>query len=181
MMVETWILEARAGASLRTVLRLPDLDQAKSGVLNSLSATDAQRGYRYAIESSSNGTARSRGSLSARASCSGFHPETQHLAPGAINLRLGAVRRLAYEASDWGLLSPDLAAGIRRVKGVKKIGVGRANVIAHSWLSCSPADFGGTKRSIWISVTSTAAEHWAIIDLKGKGRSYQNNTDARFG
>ena len=35
--------------------------------------------------------------------------------PGTVNLRLGAVRRLAYEATDWGLLSPDLAAGIRRV------------------------------------------------------------------
>jgi hypothetical protein len=30
-----------------------------------------------------------------------------------VNLRL-AVRRLAYEATDCGLLSPDLAAGIRR-------------------------------------------------------------------
>jgi hypothetical protein len=34
----------------KTVLRLPDLDQAKSAVLNSLSSTDAQRGYRHAIE-----------------------------------------------------------------------------------------------------------------------------------
>ncbi len=30
--------------------------------------------------------------------------------PGTINLRLGAVRRLAYEAADCGLLSADLAA-----------------------------------------------------------------------
>jgi len=37
------------------------------------------------------------------------------------------VRRLAYEAADCGLLSPDLAAGIRRVKGVKKIGVRLGN------------------------------------------------------
>ena len=44
-----------------------------------------------------------------------------------INLRLGAVRRLAYEAADCGLLSPDLAAGIRRVKGVKKMGVRLGN------------------------------------------------------
>ena len=29
----------------KTVLRLPDLDQAKSAVLNSLSSIDAQRGY----------------------------------------------------------------------------------------------------------------------------------------
>lgn len=37
------------------------------------------------------------------------------------------MRRLAYEAADCGLLSPDLAAGIRRVKGVKKIGVRLGN------------------------------------------------------
>jgi hypothetical protein len=34
----------------KTVLRLPDLDLAKSAVLNSLSSIDAQRGYRHAIE-----------------------------------------------------------------------------------------------------------------------------------
>ena len=34
----------------KTVLRLRDLDQAKSAVLNSLSSVDAQRGYRHAIE-----------------------------------------------------------------------------------------------------------------------------------
>ena len=34
----------------KTVLRLPDLDQAKSAVLNSLTSIDAQRGYRHAIE-----------------------------------------------------------------------------------------------------------------------------------
>src|SRR5450755_2311180 len=56
-----------------------------------------------------------------------MHLESRHLAPGTINLRLGAVRRLAYEASDCGLLSADLAAGIRRVKGVKKLGVRLGN------------------------------------------------------
>src|SRR5258708_5279296 len=49
------------------------------------------------------------------------------LAPGTVNLRLGAVRRLAYEAADCGLLSSDLAAGIRRGKGVKKRGVRLGN------------------------------------------------------
>jgi site-specific recombinase XerD len=34
---------------------------------------------------------------------------------------------LAYEAADCGLLSADLAAGIRRVKGVKKLGVRMGN------------------------------------------------------
>jgi hypothetical protein len=53
--------------------------------------------------------------------------ESRQLAPGTINLRLGAVRRLAYEAADCGLLSSDLAAGIRRVKGVKKLGMRLGN------------------------------------------------------
>ena len=49
------------------------------------------------------------------------------LLPVTINLRLETVRRLAYEAADCGLLSADLAAGIRRVKGVKKLGVRLGN------------------------------------------------------
>jgi site-specific recombinase XerD len=60
------------------------------------------------------------------------HLESRQLAPGTINLRLGAVRRLAYEASDCGLLSADLAAGIRRVKGVKKLGTRLGN-----WLTAA--------------------------------------------
>lgn len=56
-----------------------------------------------------------------------IHLESRNFAPGKVNLRLGAVRRLANEAADCGLLSPNLAAGIRRVKGVKKIGVKLGN------------------------------------------------------
>ena len=36
--------------------------------------------------------------------------------PGTVDVRLAAVRRLAYEAADSGLLSPELAAGLRGVK-----------------------------------------------------------------
>ena len=75
------------------------------------------------------GTAQSLGSRSIGLLCSviEFISKAAGLAPGTVNLRLGAVRRLAYEAADCGLLSPDLAAGIRRVKGVKKIGVRLGN------------------------------------------------------
>ena len=52
-----------------------------------------------------------------------FFLEQKNLAPSTINVRLAAVRRLAYEASDTGLLSPELAAGVRRVKGAKRLGV----------------------------------------------------------
>ena len=37
-------------SKLKAVLRLPDRDQAKSAVLNSLTSADAQRGYRHAID-----------------------------------------------------------------------------------------------------------------------------------
>jgi len=53
--------------------------------------------------------------------------EQERYAASTINLRLAAVRRLAYEAADAGLLSPDLAAGTRRVKGAKKHGVRLGN------------------------------------------------------
>jgi hypothetical protein len=36
--------------SPKAVLRLPDLDQARSAVLNSLSSNDARREYRHAID-----------------------------------------------------------------------------------------------------------------------------------
>jgi hypothetical protein len=51
--------------------------------------------------------------------------EQKGYAPNTTNLRLAAVRRLAYEACDSGLLSPELGlgAGIRRVKGVRRLGV----------------------------------------------------------
>jgi site-specific recombinase XerD len=47
---------------------------------------------------------------------------------------MAAVRRLAYEAADSGLLCPELAAGIHRVEGVRKLG---SRVC--SWLTASGA------------------------------------------
>jgi site-specific recombinase XerD len=40
---------------------------------------------------------------------------------------LAAVRRVAYEAADVVLSSPELAAGIRRAKGVRRLGVRLGN------------------------------------------------------
>jgi site-specific recombinase XerD len=109
----------------KSILRLPNLDHAKAAVLNSLNSMDAKRGYRHAIDEfvdwycSEPRLAFNRIVVLRYRS----HLESRQLAPGTINLRLGAVRRLAYEAADCGLLSADLAAGIRRVRGVKKLGI----------------------------------------------------------
>lgn len=124
----------------KDVLRLPDLEHARTAVLNGLSSAEAQRGYRHAIDEfvdwycSEPRLAFNRVVVLRYRS----HLESRELAPGTINLRLGAVRRLAYEAADCGLLSSDLAAGIRRVKGMKKIGVRLGN-----WLTAEQA------RSLW--------------------------------
>jgi len=56
--------------------------------------------------------------------------ESRGLAANTVNQQLAAVRRLAHEAADSGLLSPELAAGISRVKGVKQLGFRFGN-----WLS----------------------------------------------
>src|SRR3981081_349339 len=119
----------RKRTTTKSVLRLPDLEHAKASVLNSLTHLGAQRGYRHAIDEfvdwycSEPRLALNRIVVLRYRS----HLESRQLAPGTINLRLGAVRRLAYEAADCGLLSADLAAGIRRVKGVKKLGVRLGN------------------------------------------------------
>jgi hypothetical protein len=64
-------------------------------------------------------------------------------ASSTINLRLAAIRRLAYEAADCGILSPDLAAGIRRVKGVKKHGMRIGNLLTADQGKRLLAAFGG--------------------------------------
>src|ERR1700687_1755246 len=177
----------------KSVLRLPDLEHAEAAVLNSLNSTDAKRGYCHAIDEfvdwycSEPRLAFNRIVVLRYRS----HLESRQLAPGRINLRFGAVRRLAYEAADCGLLSADLAAGIRRVKGEKDLGV-----LLGDWL---PADQGqalwqapdrdrirgkrdrallavllacGLRRhelaGLTVSHLQQREGHWAIMDLRGK-------------
>src|SRR6202044_3507544 len=60
--------------------------------------------------------------------------EARGLGSISINVRITAVRKLAVEAVDNGLLAPELAAGIARVKSAKSIGVRTGN-----WLSLKQA------------------------------------------
>jgi hypothetical protein len=84
--------------SAKSILRLPDLEAAKSAVLNSLSCPDAQRGYRHAIDEFVDWyCSEPRLSFSKTVVVRyRMHLESRSLAPGTINLRLGAVRRLAF-------------------------------------------------------------------------------------
>src|ERR1700723_2363767 len=61
--------------------------------------------------------------------------EARGLGPiSIINVRITAVRKLAVEAADNGLLAPELASGIARIKGVRSHGVRVGN-----WLSLQQA------------------------------------------
>jgi site-specific recombinase XerD len=179
----------------KTILRLPDLEQSKNAVLHSLAAASSQESYGHAIDEfiawycseprlSFNRTVVLRYR---------FFLEQKSLAPSTINVRLAAVRRLAYEASDTGLLSPELAAGIRRVKGAKRLGVRIGNWLtvdqSRTLLREPPSDglrgkrdrailallIGcGLRRAELVGLRTedfqVREDHWVIADLIGKGK-----------
>ena len=115
--------KSRKKKTPKRVLALPDLEQAKSTVLNSLTSTSAKRTYEHAINEFVRWYCSEPRLAFNRAVVLRFriHLEHRGYAPATINLRLAAVRRVAYEAADSGLLSPELAAGIRRVSGSPSI------------------------------------------------------------
>jgi len=117
----------------RTTLRLPDLDHSKSAVLQSLGSAASKRTYGAAIEDFITWYCSEPRLAFGRTVVLRYRYElgARRLAPATINLRLAAVRRLAYEASDNGLLNPDLAAGIRRVKGANRLGIRLGNWLTH--------------------------------------------------
>ena len=119
-----------------------------------------------------------------------MHLESRNLAPGTVNLRLGAVRRLASEASGGGLLRADLAAEIRRVKGVKKLGVRLGNWLTAEqgqalWQAPDCGQMKGKRdRALLAFLLACGLRrhelavltvghllqcegHWAIVDLRG--------------
>src|SRR3982751_4232710 len=130
----------------KRVLALPALEHVTTAVLNSLTSASGQPTYDHAIDEfiawycSEPRLAFNRTVVLRYR----FFLEQKNLAPSTINVRLAAVRRLAYEASDTGLLSPDLAAGIRRVKGAKRLGMRIGNWLTieqvRALLQQSPSD-----------------------------------------
>ncbi|MFZ0440063.1 MAG: tyrosine-type recombinase/integrase [Candidatus Sulfotelmatobacter sp.] len=178
----------------RRVLRLPDLDHCRLAVLNSLGSPASRRVYEYAINQfiawycSEPRLALNRIVVVRYR----MHLESRGLAANTINQQLAAVRRLAHEAADSGLLSPELAAGISRVKGVKQLGFRSGNwlsieqssvVLKHAYGDSirSKRDdamlamlFGcGFRRSELVGLELDEVQmrqgHWAVVDLIGKG------------
>src|SRR6202163_2772495 len=117
--------------------------------------------------------------------------EARRLGSSSIIIRMSAIRKLAAEAADNGLLAPELAAAISRVKSAKSVGIRVGN-----WLSVRQAQsllnapdvatvrglrdrailavlLGcGLRRSEVAALTFTHIQQrdgrWCIVDLVGK-------------
>jgi site-specific recombinase XerD len=115
------------------------------------------------------------------------------LAPASVNVRLSAVRRLAAEAADNGLLAPETAAAVGRAKGVKRHGTRTG-----SWLTQAQAEQllalparstrkGKRDRALLCLLTGCGLRReelalltvdriqqrdgrWALVDITGKGK-----------
>jgi integrase len=177
----------------KRILALPDLEQSKTAVLNSLTSKSGQRTYDRAITDFVEWYCSEPRLTLNRTVVLGYrmYLEQKQYAPTTINLRLAAVRRVAFEAADSGLLSPELAAGIRRVKGVRRIGVrvgnwltpeqgkrllasadrsslrGKRNyAILATLMGCGLRR--GELLALRVDATQLREERWVIADLMGK-------------
>jgi integrase len=187
------MLTSRKKKSPKRVLALPDLEQAKLAVLNSLSSVSGQRTYDHAIDEFVRWYCSEPRLAFNRTVVLGYriHLELRAYAPTTINLRLAAVRRVAYEAADAGLLSPELAAGIRRVKGVRRLGVRVGNWLTaeqgRRLLHTAKSDGLRAQRdhamlavligcglrrgellTLRLDAMQQREDHWVIADLHGK-------------
>src|ERR1700759_2527788 len=91
----------------KTILKLPDLEQSKSAVLNSLPSVSSQRSYDHAIRQFIDWYCSEPRLAFNRIVVTRYRIflEQAHYASSTITLRLAAVRRLAYEAADSGFYS----------------------------------------------------------------------------
>lgn len=113
------------------------------------------------------------------------------MAPSSINQRLSAIRKLALEAADNGALDPQVASGIRAVKGARREGRRTGNWLtreeAQTWLNAPDTRtmkgrrdrsllavlIGcGLRRSEAASLTFDHVQQrdgrWVLVDLIGK-------------
>lgn len=118
--------------------------------------------------------------------------EARALSPSTINVRLAAIRKLATEAADNGLMAPELAAGIFRVKGAKQAGVRAGNWLTRDQAEAllnrpDPTTMKGKRDRALLAVllgcglrrkeagglslghVQQRDGRWAIVDLVGKG------------
>ena len=174
---------------------LPELQSAKEVVLNRLTSACSRRSYRSAIDDFIRWYCASPKLAFDRRTVASYVAELEQrqLAPSTINVRLAAIRALAAESHEQGLIGADTVAGISRVAGAKRLGTRVGNWLSpgqSQTLVSSPDQRSargrrdcailamllgcGLRRSELVSL-NVAHLHsrdgrWLIVNLIGKGR-----------
>jgi site-specific recombinase XerD len=178
---------------LVVVQKIAGWDKLKALVLDSVSSPITKRVYNMALDEFLVWfqQAPRPGFTKATVSAWRVSLEVRGLGSSSIIIRMSAIRKLAAEAADNGLLAPELAAGIARVRSAKSVGIRVGN-----WLSVRQAQsllnapdvstvrglrdrailavlLGcGLRRSEVAALTITHVQQrdgrWCIVDLLGK-------------
>src|SRR6201997_2753110 len=178
---------------LITIQKIAGWEKLKTLVLDSVSSPITKRVYNMALDEFYGWfqQAPRPGFTKATVSAWRVSLEERRLGSSSIIIRMSAIRKLAGEAADNGLLAPELAQGISRVKSVKSTGIRVGN-----WLSqrqaqalLSAPDIStvrglrdrailavllgcGLRRSEVAALTFTHVQQrdgrWCIVDLVGK-------------
>src|SRR5450755_4489587 len=121
---------------LTVVDKTAEWRRMKALVLDSVSSSITKRVYNMALDEFFSWYAQEPRPGFTKATVSAWRVslEQRRLGSSSIIIRMSAIRKLAVEASDNGLLAPEIAAGIQRVKSAKSIGVRAGN-----WLSLKQA------------------------------------------
>jgi len=174
--------------------KIAQWQKLKALVLDSVSSPITKRVYSMALDeflSWFQQEPRTAGFCKATVSAWRVSLEDRGLGSSSIIIRMSAIRKLAAEAADNGLIAPELAAGIARVKSVKSTGIRVGN-----WLSLKQAQallsapdvatvkglrdrailavlLGcGLRRSEVAALTFAHVQQrdgrWCIVDLEGK-------------
>src|SRR5437867_9549775 len=116
--------------------RAADWRKLKALVLDSVSSPITRRVYNLGLDEFFEWYAQDPRPGFTKATVSAWRValEARGLGAVSINVRITAVRKLAVEAADNGLLPPELASGIARVKSAKPMGRRVGN-----WLSSQQA------------------------------------------
>jgi site-specific recombinase XerD len=178
---------------LIAVQKIAGWEKLKAMVLDSVSSPITKRVYNMALEEFLVWFQRAPRPGFTKATVSAWRVslEDRKLGSSSIIIRMSAIRKLAAEAADNGLLAPELAAGIARVRSAKSVGIRMGN-----WLSLKQAQsllnvpdittvrglrdrailavlLGcGLRRSEVAALTFTHVQQrdgrWCIVDLVGK-------------
>jgi site-specific recombinase XerD len=167
----------------------------KGLVLNSVSSAHTRRAYEHALDAFHRWYRLDEHGPFSRTVVQQYRAylEGQGRSPSTINVQLAALRKLASEAADNGLVAPEIAAGIAKVRGARQAGVRAGN-----WLTREQAEqllhlpdvktlkgrrdqallalfIGcGLRRSELAALTlehiGQRGGRWVIVDLVGKGQ-----------